>query len=213
MDVDTTTSSTLPSPIPSLRTFLAALLQQPYTSSTLRQALQKQVSATEALPILEVCDEWLGWWLKNSTAVESIPTAKKEESQMVIIDPFTSRTGQDVPPSPEQIVPLVQSLLDSHFVTLLLQRQSHKLLRRLTSRVATHTAQVTDLSTLLGALSVFSRKNTELLQAEEAAKRKAAAKRNGVQEVKKFGESMERRAKAHEKHQEVGAYQVEEFYL
>jgi hypothetical protein len=52
-----------------------------------------------------------------------------------------------------------------------------------------------------------------LIEAEEAAKRKAAAKRNGIKEVKKFGESMERRSRAQEKHQEVGAYQVEEFYL
>ncbi|GAA5899244.1 uncharacterized protein JCM6883_005156 [Sporobolomyces salmoneus] len=216
MDVDS--SSSLPSSVPSLRSFLAAFLRQSYTPSTLRQALQKQVTATEALPILELCDEWLGWWLKNGGSIEqsikSTPTEFTEDkTQMVLVDPFKSRSGDDLPPSADEIVPLVQSLLDAHFVTLLLQRQSHKLLRRLTSRVSSHTAQLDDLSTLLGALSVFSRKNAELAEAEQLAKRKANAKRNGVQEVKKFGESMGKRSKAHEKHQEVGAYQVEEFYL
>ncbi|GAA5949785.1 hypothetical protein JCM3765_007689 [Sporobolomyces pararoseus] len=212
MDVDSSSSSLLPTPIPSLRAFLAAFLRQSYTASTLRQALQKQVSATEALLVLELCDEWLGWWLKSGTSVDQSVVAD-EKTQTAIIDPFTSKTGENVPPSADQIVPFVQSLLDAHFVTLLLQQRSHKLLRRLSSRVNSHTAQLNDLSTLLGALSVFSRKNTELVEAEEAAKRKAAAKRAGIHEVKKYGESMERRAKAQEKHQEVGAYQVEEFYL
>ncbi|GAA5886082.1 hypothetical protein JCM16303_003856 [Sporobolomyces ruberrimus] len=216
MDVDKSSSASIPSPIPSLRVFLAAFLRQAYTPATLRQALQKQVSATEALPILALCDEWLGWWLKTDGAVNESKEVTKfteEKTEMVLVDPFVSRSGADIPPSANEIVPLVQSLLDAHFVTLLLQRQSHKLLRRLTSRVSSHTAQLDDLSTLLGALSVFSRKNVELVEAEEAAKRKAAAKKNGVHEVKKFGESMERRSKAQEKHQEVGAYQVEEFYL
>ncbi|GAA5923328.1 uncharacterized protein JCM15063_003612 [Sporobolomyces koalae] len=213
MDVDSVAS-----PVPALSTFLSAFLRQPYTPATLRQALQKQITATEALPILAICDEWLAWWLKNGTSVEEVypssPEAIEDKTSLVLVDPFASRvSGDEVPPSADQIVPLVQALLDAHFVTLLLQRQSHKLLRRLTSRVASHTAQLNDLSTLLGALSVFSRKNQELVQAEEAAKRQAEAKRNGVREVKKFGESMEKRAKAQEKHQEVGAYQVEEFYL
>ncbi|GAA5992021.1 hypothetical protein JCM5350_006252 [Sporobolomyces pararoseus] len=213
MEIDSSSSSSsLPTPIPSLRTFLAAFLRQSYTASTLRQALQKQVSATEALPVLELCDEWLGWWLKSGGSSDK-STVADETTQTTIVDPFTPKSGGDIPPSADQIVPLVQSLLDAHFVTLLLQQRSHKLLRRLSSRVNSHTAQLNDLSTLLGALSVFSRKNTELVEAEEAAKRKAAAKRNGVHEVKKYGESMERRAKAQEKHQEVGAYQVEEFYL
>ena len=213
MEIDSSSSSSsLPTPIPSLRTFLAAFLRQSYTASTLRQALQKQVSATEALPVLELCDEWLGWWLKGGGSSDK-STVADETTQTTIVDPFTPKNGEDVPPSADQIVPLVQSLLDAHFVTLLLQQRYHKLLRRLSSRVNSHTAQLNDLSTLLGALSVFSRKNTELVEAEEAAKRKAAAKRNGVHEVKKYGESMERRAKAQEKHQEVGAYQVEEFYL
>ncbi|GAA6062755.1 hypothetical protein JCM10212_005551 [Sporobolomyces blumeae] len=214
MDIDSSPAS-LPSPVPSLFILLSAFLEQSYTSSALRQALQKQMSAIEALIVLEVCDSWLGWWLQGLGSVDGSQNKAPEgdSTQLVIVDPFRSQRSSDVPPTPDQVVPIVQAILDAHFVTLLLQRQSHKLLRRLTSHVATHTAQMNDLSTLLGALSVFSRKNDELVRADDEVKRRAEARRNGVVEEKKYGESMDRRARAQEKHQEVGAYQVEEFFL
>lgn len=119
-----------------------------------------------------------------------------------------------------QIVPFVQAMLDAHFVTLLLQRQSHRLLRRLSQHVARHTEMTTDLGSLLGALSIYSSKKKEQdaarRAAASAASATAAANERGVagdRGVKELGASMEKRIRAQEKHAEVGEYQVEEFFL
>lgn len=55
----------LPYPAPPLLLFLASFVESPSTPSTLRQALQQQLSAVEVLPVLEILDAWLGWWAKH----------------------------------------------------------------------------------------------------------------------------------------------------
>jgi DNA mismatch repair ATPase MutS len=122
-----------------------------------------------------------------------------------------------------QIIPFVQSLLDAHFIPLLLLRQSHPLLRRLSKRISAHTELVSDLSSLAGALSIYSRKKDELKRSEEKRreekvreereKKMQQVEGGGKEAVKSFGEKMERRIRAQEKHAEVGMYQVDEFYL
>lgn len=62
IDVD---STGLPFPPPSLATFLAGFVESPSTPAILREALQQQLSAVEALPVLEALDGWLGWWAKR----------------------------------------------------------------------------------------------------------------------------------------------------
>lgn len=62
IDVD---STGLPFPPPSLANFLAGFVESPSTPATLRESLQQQLSAVEALPVLEVLDGWLGWWAKR----------------------------------------------------------------------------------------------------------------------------------------------------
>jgi len=104
---------------------------------------------------------------------------------------------------------LVSTILDAHFVTLLLQRQSHALLRRLSSRISAALTLTTDLSTLLGALSIYSRAKKEAHAANFSKKQAGSEKR----ESKKLGETMEKRVKAQEKHSEVGEYVVDKFYL
>jgi hypothetical protein len=123
-----------------------------------------------------------------------------------------------------QIVPFVQSLLDAHFIPLLLLRQSHSLLRRLSKRISAHTELVSDLSSLAGALCIYSRKKDELKRSEEKRREEKVREERekkmqqqveggGKEAVKSFGEKMERRIRAQEKHAEVGMYQVDEFYL
>ncbi|GJN92026.1 hypothetical protein Rhopal_005054-T1 [Rhodotorula paludigena] len=212
-------SSTLPAPIPSLPLFLAAFLKAPYTPATLRAALQKQLSATEAVPVLEQCDRWLALWLQSARPAEASGEGDKKRkgkgSKAVAQDVFKLVVeGEDATPMLDQIIPFVQVVLDAHFVTLLLQRQAHRLLRRLSQHVATHTQLVTDLSSLVGALSIYSRKKDEQRRAaleEKAAAASASRKADGG--VREFGESMERRIKAQEKHAEVGEYTVETFVL
>lgn len=237
MDVEDA-SSTLPAPVPSLATFLRSFLKSPYTPSVLRSALQKQLSAVEAVPILEQCDKWLAVWLKSAQAAdedeETLKKRKGKGSKAVQVDLFkliVPGEEEQLPSLEEvrpccspplvgkeanfafvQIVPFVQAILDAHFVTLLLQRQAHRLLRRLAQHISLHTALVNDLSSLLGALSIYSRKKDDQRRAalEEASAAAAEKRKDGV---RKFGETMERRIKAQEKHAEVGAYAVEEFFL
>lgn len=120
----------------------------------------------------------------------------------------------------EQIVPFVQAVLDAHFVNLLLQRQSHRLLRRLSQHVARHAEMTSDLGTLLGALSIYSSKKKEEQRRSAAvaaavleASALSAPTGKGLASVKEFGATMEKRILAQEKHAAVAQYQVEEFFL
>lgn len=110
-----------------------------------------------------------------------------------------------------QIVPLVQAILDAHFVTLLLHRQSHSLLRRLRAHVATHVALSTDLGSLLGALSIYARAKEQ--QRNESAPTATTSQSGAFKQQRDLGESMAARVKAQEKHLEVGEYAVDQFYL
>ncbi|GAA6010271.1 hypothetical protein JCM10207_005698 [Rhodosporidiobolus poonsookiae] len=220
MEVDAPPS--LPATPPALETFLPAFLAQPYTPAVLRTELQTQLSPAEAVPVLELCDAWLAAWLKASrsdAAGEEGEKGEKDEekkrtrkSRAVRADLFKVQAG-GAPPM-EQIVPFVQALLDAHFVTLLLQRQSHRLLRRLSSHIAAHTAAITDLSSLLGALGIFARaKDAARKAAQEEEQRRKDRAEGRAEQVKAFGETLERRIKAQEKHAEVGAYSVDEYIL
>lgn len=110
----------------------------------------------------------------------------------------------------------MEALLDAHFVSLLLQRQSHATLRRLSRHVAAHVALSSDLSTLQGALAIYARAKEDMVAEKRAAhadeERGSTARRTDVG-ARKLGKSMEARVKAQEKHNEVGAYSVDQFYL
>lgn len=107
-------------------------------------------------------------------------------------------------------MPLVQGILDAHFVTLLLQRQSHRLLRRLSAHVAAHVAIQQDLASLLGALAIYSRAKEDQREAKDT---KGVATGFGEQQQKTLGASMAAKVAAQEKHAEVGEYQVDKFWL
>lgn len=186
------------SAVPSVRSFLAAFLRQRFTASTLRRAIRDQVTATEALAVLVECDVLLAAASSDSSSLVSSSKSKTNDNQVV---------------AAQQVVQLVESILDAHFVTLLLEQRSHKLLRRLSNRVRLLTTRVDDLSTLVGALSVFSRQQQKHELEDNNKKSREEQRRRRNKNVKQFGESMERRSRAQEKHQQVGAYQVEEFYL
>ncbi|GAA5917935.1 hypothetical protein JCM6882_004131 [Rhodosporidiobolus microsporus] len=224
MDIDTpssASSTSLPQPTPSLTTFLPAFLLQPSTPATLRAQLQSQLTPAEAVQVLELCDGLLAIWLQAGKAAEKDggeeKKVKKSKGAKTVgkgAAELFRLQAKGVPPM-EQIIPLVQSLLDAHFVTLLLQRQAHPLLRRLSKRVSAHTQLVTDLASLGGALAVYARKRDEGRKAEERRKRSEESERAGkaVATAQDFGEKMERRIQAQEKHAEVGEYSIEDFFL
>ncbi|GAA5975041.1 hypothetical protein JCM11641_000007 [Rhodosporidiobolus odoratus] len=187
LDAPSSASASLPQPPPSLSTFLPAFLAQPSTPSHLRAQLQLQLSPAEAVPVLEQCDQWLTAWLRAQSGSAGEQGGKKEKKSLgvkavpVPRDVFKLRA--EGVPEMDLIIPFLQTLLDAHFVPLLLLRQSHPLLRRLSRHISAHTQLVTDLSSLVGALSVYSRKREEMRLASVVAA--AAAANLAAEEEKK----------------------------
>ncbi|KAM0755797.1 hypothetical protein T439DRAFT_376095 [Meredithblackwellia eburnea MCA 4105] len=221
-------STELPFPTPSLEVFLASFVESPTTPALLRQALQEQLSALEVLAVLQVLDEWLKWWAKHGggggqIGVDSGMDWKAEgkvKPKRLPTNPFVALAGvevgdDDVPPRIEDILPLVQAILDSHFVNLLLQRQSHALLRRLSRHIATHVAIQDDLTTLLASLSVYSRAYDDQREVALGGQIGKRSIKTGFAEhqEKTLGKSMAAKIAAQEKHAEVGEYQVDKFWL
>ncbi|ORY90239.1 hypothetical protein BCR35DRAFT_299835 [Leucosporidium creatinivorum] len=220
-------STSLPQPAPPLSIFLTSFVESPCTPSTLRTAFQSQLTAVEVLPVLKVLDDWLSWWAKRGGGGGQLDEGRKDwkseggrKPKRLPTNPFLALVGGEekeegrTPPRVEDIVPLVQAILDAHFVTLLLQRSSHSLLRRLSSHVASHVALSTDLSSLLGALSIYTRAKEDMKA--EARKTAQLAQENeyaAATGAKQLGQSMAARVKAQEKHNEVGEYAVDQFYL
>lgn len=108
---------------------------------------------------------------------------------------------------------MVETLLDAHFVPLLLTRSSHPLLRRLARHVSAHLALSTSLSSLLGPLAIYQRARVE--QRAEAKAKPVDSSQSGAFEGRGQGKrpGMERRVRAQEKHGEVGEYAVETIWL
>lgn len=236
-------TDSLPFPPPPLLQFLTVFVTAPATPSTLRQAIQTQLSALEVIPVLLVLESWLGWWAKRGGGGGSMPThaelhgdstpetAKRSRSKRLAVNPFLALSTDEAdadaftPPRVEdvrlihcpskadqlQILPLVQIVLDAHFVTLLLQRQSHSLLRRLSARITTHLALSANLSSLLGALSIYARTRKE--QTAARGDRNELGLKADADGRKKAGESMEKRVAAQEQHMDVGEYAVDKFWI
>ncbi|KAI5474491.1 hypothetical protein MNV49_003214 [Pseudohyphozyma bogoriensis] len=210
----------LPYPPPPLSSFLASFVESPSTPALLRQQLQSQLSAAEVLPVLQILDGWLVWWAKRGGGGGEVVVAGEEDwksqgsakPKRLPTNPFVAEESDDVatPPRVEDIIAVVQAILDSHFVTLLLQRQSHALLRRLSSHVRSHVRLQADLANLLGALSIFARAKEEQQREAVVIKAKKAAP---VDDHKSLGATMAARIAAQERHAEVQDYSLEKFWL
>ncbi|KAL8286199.1 hypothetical protein RQP46_004687 [Phenoliferia psychrophenolica] len=222
------TSTSLPFPPPPLLLFLASFVESPSTPSTLRQALQQQLSAVEVLPVLEILDAWLGWWAKHGGGGGQMGEERgqdwkaegRNKPKRLPTNPFVALTEGEsdandlTPPRVEDILPLVQAILDAHFITLLLHRSSHSLLRRLARHVDAHLAIQADLASLLGALTIFARAKEDQRDAKsKGVVGGGVATGFGEQMKKNLGATMAARVAAQEKHAEVGEYQVDKFWL
>lgn len=106
-------SDSLPHPIPALHHFLTSFVESPSTPSTLRQAIKLQLTAVEALPVLEILDGWLGWWATRGGGggtVENVEKIEAEERKAKVkrlpINPFiiVESNGEDSsPPRVEEV--------------------------------------------------------------------------------------------------------------
>jgi len=104
------TTDSLPYPPPSLLAFLPSFLLAPHTPALLRQAIQSQLSAVEVLPILEVCDSWLGWWMEHGGGggdMEEEKDAEIEEGKKggkrLAKNPFLALGDEDREAAPPQV--------------------------------------------------------------------------------------------------------------
>ncbi|KAK4049605.1 hypothetical protein OIO90_005364 [Microbotryomycetes sp. JL221] len=186
--LDPTSVAEMSSPCPPLEEFLSAFVEAPSTASTLRSEIAKQLSGALAVPILMVLDSWLSAPLKNGTGVEAVTEDSEHvnKPKRLTVDPFVVAPSSTVP-SLDKVLPLIEAILDAHFINLLLQRQSHDLLRRLARHVDEHVSLLADLSTLLGALSIYARAKEQ--QRDEALLKKIAAQLTTKQRPKRRGAS------------------------
>jgi hypothetical protein len=112
-------SETLPFPIPALATFLTGFVASPTTPATLRIALQQQLTADKAMPVLEVLDGWLGWWAARGGGGGSLAAESKDvKSKRLPTNPFLvlSQAVEDSPPRVEdvsQVSPLHRASTDT----------------------------------------------------------------------------------------------------
>lgn len=103
----TVVPDSLPAPMPSLTDFLTAFLESPSTPSTLRNALQRQLTALEVIPVLRVLDGWLAWWAARGGGGGALqPDATKSRSKRLAVDPFSALAGEDADKMDvDQVVP------------------------------------------------------------------------------------------------------------
>ncbi|SCV68156.1 BQ2448_277 [Microbotryum intermedium] len=214
-------SDPVPAGMPRLSTLLRSLVACPFEPARLREAFLSQLTAVDALAVLEVCDRWLGWWNRHESGgvVEtgsnqrSSDDPKRKTPKRLPLDPFAVRApspsddkaASRAPPRVESILRFVQALLDAQFIALLLHRPSHALLRRLATHVDEHLKRTIQLEALVGPLAVYARVKSE--------QKKSGAQKGELGIDKGLGESMRRRVEAQEKHARVAMYEIEQFNL
>lgn len=118
-----------------------------------------------------------------------------------------------------QTLKFIVTLLDSHFVPLLLDRAAHPALTQLAEHVAEQVESSLLLSSLLSPLSIYdeasakaSRKQVSAARHVDAGNARSAAPGRvgrGKLDRERFKKSMERRAHAEEQHAQIGDYAVE----
>ncbi|KAK4050438.1 hypothetical protein OIV83_003508 [Microbotryomycetes sp. JL201] len=158
--IDPQSVASLPQPCPPLGEFLSAFVESPSTPSVLRTEIARQLTGAESVPILAILDDWLAALLKRGSNlyedVDEDESRKATKAKRLPVDPFAASRPTSVP-TLDKILPLIEAILDAHFINLLLQRQSHELLRSLFKHVQAHVNMIQDLGSLLGALSIYSR--------------------------------------------------------
>lgn len=93
MDVDTTSSSTLPS----LPKVLALVISYPVTAPTMRLAIKAHLhDADELNVVLSVIVQWVEAWCSEELAL--LPEKATKDSRGVMVPLYTSKRNSDLPP-------------------------------------------------------------------------------------------------------------------
>jgi len=169
MAVDTPThSSTL---LPSLQTFLSALLSYPTSAKPLLAAIKKYLApdAEGITALLEVMDNWV---VRRSNIEEKLWMSRKEylrsrkraKEQRAVVEESKEKGKQkvasiatDAPPLLSSIAAFTSTLLDASFVSLLQYAPSHRVLKSLRKRLQDETVYAAQMEKLRGPLEPFWR--------------------------------------------------------
>ncbi|KAL0950072.1 hypothetical protein HGRIS_010076 [Hohenbuehelia grisea] len=179
MDVDTSDV------IPPLKRFLASCVCYRTTPSALRAAIREHLrTPEEVVCVLTVLEEWLRQWQDEDMPLDMASKAKQKSAEL---------------PPLADILSFLQSTLDSTFLLLLSDPQSHPVLHALSDHLDPEVAWGGQLESLRGALEPFAK----------------AQRRSGKDGKKRGGEGdwKQRRKAQVEANMTVGMYRLEHLLL
>ncbi|KAJ8087113.1 hypothetical protein PM082_005941 [Marasmius tenuissimus] len=192
--------------MPTLKEFLNLCLGYKVSPTPLRFALRRYMADVDDVAcLLEVLDGWIAQW--TSRELQLFPSKKlldKNEHGVVVVKKETKRAELSLPPLTEVLF-FVQTLLDVSFVNLIQNPPSHRILKRIQSRIDPEIASIDETEKLRGPLHVFAATHSEALKnAKEASEGKNAPQ----------GDWRQRRKLAQDQAgMGIGLYQLEELTL
>ncbi|KAL0070179.1 hypothetical protein AAF712_002669 [Marasmius tenuissimus] len=189
-----------------LKEFLNLCLGYKVSPTPLRFALKRYMADVDDVAcLLEVLDGWIAQW--TSRELQLFPSKKlldKNEHGVVVVKKETKKAELSLPPLTEVLF-FVQTLLDVSFVNLIQNPPSHRILKRIQSRIDPEIASIDETEKLRGPLHVFAATHSKALKnAKEASEGKNAPQ----------GDWRQRRKLAQDQAgMGIGLYQLEELTL
>ncbi|KAL5527470.1 hypothetical protein ACEPAG_6261 [Sanghuangporus baumii] len=190
--------------IPSVKRFLARIVDYPATQAAWRTGLRKHFADVDDLmTLLAISDDWVDAYATKGLPVGLGETSPNEHG-VPVPDPESTekplRLKGVTLPSLENLLTFVQAILDSSFLNLLQNPASHQFLRRISENIAQIHSSNLELQSLRGPLEPFARaQNRAIAEAANGGK-----KREQVDWRKRRKEAHEQAALS------LGPYQVEE---
>ncbi|KAF9266181.1 hypothetical protein L218DRAFT_956557 [Marasmius fiardii PR-910] len=192
--------------MPSLQDYLTLCLGYKVSETPLRFALKRYMKdVDDVVCLLGVLDTWIGLW--TSRELQLMPSKKlleKNQFGVVVVKGDNKKSDMKIP-SFKEVLFFVQVLLDISFVNLIQNPASHRVLRRIQSRIEPEIESIDETEKLRGPLQVFAVTHSKAIKnAKEASEGKNAPK----------GDWRQRRKLAQDQAgMGIGLYQLEELVL
>ncbi|KAL0577449.1 hypothetical protein V5O48_004518 [Marasmius crinis-equi] len=204
MQVDSVTP--IQDDMPTLKEFLNLCLRYKVSPTLLRFALRRYLADVDDVAcLLDVLDGWIAQW--TARELQLLPSKKlldKNEHGVVVVKTENKKAEVSLPPLAEVLF-FVQTLLDVSFVNLIQNPPSHRILKRIQSRIEPEISSIDETEKLRGPLHVFAAAHSKALKnAKEASEGKNAPQ----------GDWRQRRKLAQDQAgMGIGLYQLEELVL
>ncbi|KAG7097458.1 hypothetical protein E1B28_004802 [Marasmius oreades] len=195
--------------IPSLQDYMALCLRYKLSEAPFRFALKRYMKdVDDVVCLLDVLDSWIGLW--TSKELQLMPSKKLLEKNEFGIVTVKGRDKENTKgdtgvPALSEVLFFVQTLLDISFINLIQNPASHRVLRRIQSRIEPEIASIDETERLRGPLHVFAATHSKAIKdAKEASEGKHAPK----------GDWRQKRKLAQDQAgMGIGLYQLEELIL